>query len=39
MGLETVSIELDNPFGDDDNDFDNLGMAYVSRSLTIASEW
>jgi|JI8StandDraft_2_1071088.scaffolds.fasta_scaffold323911_1 hypothetical protein len=29
MGLETVSIELDNPFGDDDNDFDNLGMAYV----------
>jgi hypothetical protein len=32
MGLETVSIELDNPFGDDDNDFDNLGMAYVSSS-------
>ena len=30
MGLETVSIELDDPFGDDDNDFDNLGMAYVS---------
>jgi predicted membrane chloride channel (bestrophin family) len=30
MGLETVSIELDNPFGDDDNDFDNLGMAYTA---------
>mmetsp|Transcript_23002 Transcript_23002/g.33952 ORF Transcript_23002/g.33952 Transcript_23002/m.33952 type:complete len:369 (-) Transcript_23002:106-1212(-) len=27
MGLEYVSIELDNPFGEDDNDFDNLGMA------------
>jgi predicted membrane chloride channel (bestrophin family) len=35
MGLETVSIELDNPFGDDDNDFDNLEMAYVS----IIGEW
>lgn len=30
MGLETVSIELDNPFGDDDNDFDNLGMAFTA---------
>jgi predicted membrane chloride channel (bestrophin family) len=30
MGLETVSIELDNPFGKDDIDFNNLGMAYVS---------
>lgn len=30
MGLETVSIELDDPFGDDDNDFDNLGMAYTA---------
>ena len=27
MGLEYVSIELDNPFGEDANDFDNLGMA------------
>jgi len=27
LGLEYVSIELDDPFGDDDNDFDNLGMA------------
>jgi predicted membrane chloride channel (bestrophin family) len=26
-GLEYVSIELDNPFGEDANDFDNLGMA------------
>jgi predicted membrane chloride channel (bestrophin family) len=24
MGLEVVAIELDNPFGDDPNDFDNL---------------
>lgn len=29
MGLESVSIELDNPFGTDDNDFNNLRMAYV----------
>eukprot|EP00555_Chaetoceros_dichaeta_P010512 CAMPEP_0198253130 /NCGR_PEP_ID=MMETSP1447-20131203/3590_1 /TAXON_ID=420782 /ORGANISM="Chaetoceros dichaeta, Strain CCMP1751" /LENGTH=133 /DNA_ID=CAMNT_0043938667 /DNA_START=712 /DNA_END=1113 /DNA_ORIENTATION=+ len=27
LGLEYVSIELDDPFGNDDNDFDNLGMA------------
>merc|ERR1719491_1874590 len=27
LGLEYVSIELSDPFGDDDNDFDNLGMA------------
>ena len=27
MGLEFVSIELDNPFGNDDNDFDCLGTA------------
>ena len=30
MGLEYVAIELDNPFGEDDNDFDNLGMAYTA---------
>jgi predicted membrane chloride channel (bestrophin family) len=30
MGLETVSIELEDPFGDDDNDFDNLGMAFTA---------
>lgn len=33
MGLETVSIELDDPFGDDENDFDNLGMALVSKVM------
>lgn len=27
LGLEYVSIELGDPFGNDDNDFDNLGMA------------
>ena len=30
MGVETVSIELDNPFGSDPNDFNNLRMAQVS---------
>ena len=30
MGLEYVSIELDNPFGNDDNDFDNLAMCYTA---------
>lgn len=30
IGLETVSIELDDPFGDDENDFNNVGMMYVS---------
>jgi len=30
MGLEYVSIELDNPFGEDDNDFENLLMAYTA---------
>jgi len=33
-GLETVSIEFDNPFGDDENDFDNLGMAYSALEDT-----
>ena len=27
LGLEYVSIELDDPFGDDPNDFNGLGMA------------
>ena len=27
MGVETVSLEMDDPFGHDENDFDNLGMA------------
>jgi predicted membrane chloride channel (bestrophin family) len=30
MGLEIISIELDDPFGDDANDFDNLGMAFTA---------
>merc|ERR1712232_864715 len=30
VGLETVSIELDNPFGEDENDFDNMGMAQTA---------
>lgn len=29
VGLEFVSIELDNPFGDDPNDFDVLGLVKV----------
>jgi len=29
LGLETVSIELDDPFGDDANDFKNLLMSYA----------
>jgi len=29
VGLEYVSMELDDPFGDDPNDFDDLGMAEV----------
>ena len=27
VGLELVAIELHDPFGDDENDFDNLGLA------------
>jgi len=30
VGLEYVSTELDDPFGDDATDFDDLGMAEVS---------
>ena len=30
MGLEYVSIELENPFGNDINDFNNIRMAHVS---------
>ena len=37
MGLEYVSIELDNPFGEDANDFDNLGMAYTAFEDTYLS--
>mmetsp|Transcript_47348 Transcript_47348/g.71680 ORF Transcript_47348/g.71680 Transcript_47348/m.71680 type:complete len:134 (-) Transcript_47348:404-805(-) len=35
LGLEFVAMELDDPFGDDPNDFDNLGMARV-RVLSLA---
>lgn len=38
VGLELIAIELDNPFGDDDNDFDNSGLArtaYEDTYLTI----
>jgi len=46
MGLETVSLQLDDPFGADENDFDNLGMAKtvfedVIRSIDMVDgeEW
>lgn len=29
IGLEYVSMELDDPYGEDPNDFDNLGMAQM----------
>jgi predicted membrane chloride channel (bestrophin family) len=38
VGLEVVSIELDNPFGNDANDFNNAAMAltaYEDCYLTI----
>lgn len=31
-GLEAVAMELDDPFGDDPNDFDNLAMAEVRKA-------
>jgi len=34
IGLEFVSIELDDPFGVDDNDFDVEGLALVSDRRT-----
>mmetsp|Transcript_6864 Transcript_6864/g.8896 ORF Transcript_6864/g.8896 Transcript_6864/m.8896 type:complete len:375 (-) Transcript_6864:91-1215(-) len=46
MGLELVAIQLDNPFGDDANDFDNMAMAmtaFEDTFLTIVdvdgTEW
>lgn len=30
VGLEIISIELDNPFGDDANDFNNSAMAMTA---------
>lgn len=38
FGLEVVAIEMDNPFGDDANDFDNAALActaYEDTYLTI----
>jgi predicted membrane chloride channel (bestrophin family) len=37
MGLETVSLQLDDPFGHDENDFDNLGMAKIIFEDVISS--
>ena len=37
MGLEYVSIELDDPFGGDPNDFDNDRMASVEFEDTYTS--
>ena len=34
IGLETVAVELDNPFGDDPNDFNNLGLAETANEDT-----
>ncbi|EEC47732.1 predicted protein [Phaeodactylum tricornutum CCAP 1055/1] len=46
MGLEVVAMDLDNPFGDDPNDFDNSALActaYEDTYLTIldidGDEW
>lgn len=46
VGLEIVAIELDNPFGEDDNDFDNAALAataYEDTYMTIldvdGAEW
>lgn len=46
IGLENVSIELDDPFGDDDNDFDNMGMmmtafedTFVTMHYVDGQEW
>jgi hypothetical protein len=32
--LEVVAIDLDNPFGDDPNDFDNTAMAFTASEDT-----
>jgi len=46
MGLEIVAIELDDPFGDDENDFDNDAMAktafedtYITMADIDGVEW
>ncbi len=33
FGLETVCIELSDPFGDDANDFDQIKIARVSKQV------
>jgi hypothetical protein len=33
MRLEVVTIELDDPFGDDPNDFDNTAMAMATTAF------
>ena len=30
VGLERVSIDMEDPFGNDENDFDDMGLAQVS---------
>merc|ERR1712008_404588 len=37
MGLETVALQLDCPFGTDENDFDNVGMAKTAFEDMIRS--
>jgi len=46
FGLETMAMELENPFGHDENDFDNLGLArvvfediYAMIDITDGLEW
>lgn len=34
VGLERVSIEMEDPFGNDTNDFDDMGLAQVSWHIT-----
>jgi predicted membrane chloride channel (bestrophin family) len=46
LGMEFVSIQMDDPFGDDENDFNNLSLAhmvfedvYVTLDDTDGEEW
>merc|ERR1712037_419022 len=36
-GLESVAMQFDDPFGEDDNDFDNLGMMQTSFEDTFVT--
>ena len=38
MGLESVCIEMSDPFGDDANDFDQVNLAYVSTVYLFVSK-